>query len=70
MKATFKQFLEAAYYQDRDQYDCPDCYGKGYQVITIQYGEEDFDHDKDPCDTCHSTGKLSKPEYLRLTKSA
>ena len=70
MKPTFKQFLEAKYYQDRDLYDCPDCGGKGYQTFWYQHGEDDYDRDIEECETCAGRGpepgKLTKPEYLKL----
>ena len=68
-KPTFKEFLiEARYYQDRDLFDCPDCDAKGYQYFTTQFGEDDYNTERETCETCDGEGQLTKPEYLRITQ--
>ena len=51
--------LEARYAADR-RFRCPECEGKGWVRVVIQYGEDDFDIDKDPCDVCDATGFVAR----------
>ena len=62
---TFKQFLIEAKYAEDKRFTCPDCNGKGAQRVVVQYGEDDYDIDWDPCDTCGTSGKVNRSVYER-----
>lgn len=37
---------------------CPDCKGKGFVDILVQFGVDDLDIDHEFCETCQGTGEV------------
>lgn len=58
--------FEVGYYRDDDKFECPDCRGKGWQTLYFQVGENDYDRDIDPCETCNETGIITRKQAARL----
>ena len=54
--------FEVRYYRDDDKFECPDCRGKGWQTYFFQTGEDDYDKDIEPCETCDEKGYLTRTE--------
>lgn len=59
------QIIEAQYHGLAEMVECPNCKGKGWYWHTSQYSEEDFDHSKEPCDMCDTTGSITRQKYLK-----
>jgi len=62
--------FEVRYYRDDDKFECPDCRGRGHQVYTYQFGEDDFDHEYEPCETCNEKGIITRKQIARLSPTA
>lgn len=58
--------FEVRYYRDDDKFECPDCRGKGWQTYFFQVGEDDYDKDIEPCETCNETGIVTRKEIARF----
>jgi hypothetical protein len=57
--------IEAKHHSLLQKVECPHCTGKGWYWYTMQYGEDDVDVSKEPCDLCDMTGEITKQEYLK-----
>lgn len=58
--------FEVSYYRDDDKFVCPDCRGKGWQTYFFQVGEDDYDKDVEPCETCEETGIVTRKQAARF----
>ena len=60
-RKDLKRITEASYYHD-SKFVCPACEGKGHQVFYTQYGEDDYDHEYEPCEMCDTSGAITKKQ--------
>ncbi len=58
--------FEVGYYRDDDKFECPDCHGKGWQMIFTQFGEDDYLKDYEPCETCKEKGIITRKQAARF----